>query len=213
MVATDGPPLDPTSSEANRWLVAELAKQQYHVPESLWQRFVDWLQSLLREARAPSVAGVPTWLAALVLLLVLAGVAYAVLRAVRLERGPGDRPARSGVLGDTPRTAAEYRTEAADALAASCWEDAVVAGFRAVAAAAVERTILVASPGRTAHETALELGPSFPDEAQALDRAARAFDAVRYGHLRADEPSARDVVDTDRRVSGTRPRFEDRIPG
>ena len=209
MLGADGPPLDPSSDEAHRWVVQELAGREYAVRESLWQRFLDWVRGLLDTAGGPSVGGVPTWLAALLALLVLAAVAYAVLRAVRLERGSSAGAGRrgSGVLGGESLTAAEHRARAASALAAGAWDDAVLHGYRAVAAGAVERTLLAPSPGRTADETAVELGPYFPGESDALARGARAFDAVRYGRVPAGEEAARDVVATEGRLAGARPRF------
>lgn len=210
MLGADGPPLDPSSDEAHRWVVSELAKHEYAVHESLWDRFVAWLRDRLDDASGPSLGGVPTWLAVLVLVLVLGAIAYAVLRTVRPERGGSRGSGRDhgGVLDGSGLSATEHRALATSALGAGRWDDAVLAGFRAVAAGAVERTVLSPSPGRTADETAAEMGPFFPSESDALLRCARAFDAVRYGRLPADEATARDVVGTDARVAATRPSFE-----
>jgi hypothetical protein len=81
----------------------------------------------------------------------------------------------------------------------------VLDGVRAVARAAVERVVLDDAPGRTAHEVALALAGPFPGEADALLRAADAFDAVRYGDQRATPDRARDVLALDERLAGTRP--------
>lgn len=214
MLPAAGPPLDPSSEDAHRWVVEELSRHEYDDRPGLWDRFVHWLSDLLHGVDGPRLpaTGAPAWVLVAVTLVVLAVLAYAVVRHVRREaRGTRGRRDRSVVEG-VRRTAAEYRAEAAAALDGARWDDAVLAGFRAVATAAVDRSVLEESPGRTAHEVARDLGPFFGSEAAALDTAARAFDAVRYGHLPADEATARQVVETDARVERSRPDFGEAAP-
>lgn len=211
LLPSDAPPLDPTSEEARRWLAEELRRAEYLDTPSLWGRFVRWLNDLLSgrsvEGQLPG-GSVLRWLFVLFVVALVAAVGYAVWRSVRVE-GRRGRERSGGVLdpGDT-RTAAAHRAEAAAALGAGRFDEAVVAGFRAVARASTERTLLDDVPGRTAHEVAVALGPFFPAERAALAEASGAFDRVRYGHLPADEAAARQVVATDARVAASRPALE-----
>ena len=77
--------------------------------------------------------------------------------------------------------------------------------YRALARAAVERTILDDLPGRTAHEVAVALGPVFPGTRARLAGAADAFDAVRYGRRPAPHAAATEVLDLDADLAGRRP--------
>jgi hypothetical protein len=147
----------------------------------------------------------------LVFLVVIALVALVVVGLVRGFRPEGRvRPGRRGgrgVLEGDDRSAAEHRADAGAALAAGQWNAAVVAGFRAIARAAIERTVLDDSPGRTADEVADQLGPAFPAHRADLRQASRAFDDVFYGDLTLDEAAARQVVATDSAVAAARPDF------
>ena len=206
-VPTDGPPLDPSRSQARRWLAEELAKQKYHVSESLWDRFMRWLRDAL-DFGGNSSLGVPQWVTGIVVLALLLGAALVIARVVRREaRTRGERD--HAVLEDAGVEAREYRRRAEAALAAHDWDGAVLEAFRAVAQGAVERTVLDDLPGRTADEVARDLGPVFPAEADDLRQGAVAFDAVRYGHLAASEAAARAVVDVESRVRRARPVLPD----
>jgi hypothetical protein len=96
-----------------------------------------------------------------------------------------------------------HRVAAEAALAAGDHAQAIVEGFRAVAARAVHRGVLDERPGRTAHELATELAPLLPDHARALTDASAVFDLVFYGHQPAQEADARSVLalDDDLRIA------------
>ncbi len=194
-------PLDPTSDEARRWLEQELAKGTYHPQPSLTQRFLEWLDRLLSYTSGSSG---PAFL-----LPVVIGVLIAVLLAVLLVvlRREVRSTADSGthVLDVPDLDAATLRRRAGDAAARGDWDTAVLDGVRTLARAGVERVVLEDAPGRTAHEVALALASPYPGEAEALLRAADSFDAVRYGHRRATEGQAREVLDLEARVAAARP--------
>jgi hypothetical protein len=203
LTGADSPPLDPGSAQAREWLLSELSKGRYHTQPSLLERITDWLASLFNggSGTGPALPSVAVWVV-LALLLVLVGVVLA--RVMRREAHT--RPDRAdAVLEEPGMTAAAYRRRAQEALAREDWDATLLDSYRAIAAASVERTILDDLPGRTADEVALELAPVFPPESGALRAAAVAFDKVRYGHLAAGEPEARDVAALEDRVARMRP--------
>lgn len=196
------PPLDPTSPEARQWLEDELRKAMYREQPGLLDRLWSWLVDLLGSTGSPSL--LPSWTIWLVALLAVLVIALVLARTLRAERRmTGSR--REGVLDGPVRTAAEHRAMARDALASGDHDTAVLEGYRALARAAVERTLLDDLPGRTAHEVAVQLGPVFPAEATRLVTAADAFDAVRYGRRPATAEAARVVVALDESLLALRP--------
>ncbi len=213
MLTADGPPLDPTADEARAWLREELAQSAYSDRPGWFQRALRWVVDRIADLFDGSgglgaTGSILRFLVFLVVVALIAVVVLGLLRGFRPEgRVRGRRGARTGVLDGDERSAAEHRADAASALAESRWNAAVVAGFRAIARAAIERTVLDDLPGRTAHEVAALLGPAFPTHRAALDRSSRTFDDVFYGDLSADEAAARQVVATDAAVAGTRPDF------
>lgn len=212
MLGADGPPLDPSPDEANRWVVEELRKSIYRDEPSLVERFLGWLRDHLHFSGDGPGLGLPSWVLYVAGLVVLVVVAVIVLRLVRPEaRRSFRRSGGDGVLGDDARSAAELRVAATAALAAGRWDDAVVAGMRAVAAGVVERSVLEDSPGRTAYELAAALGTHFPGQLADLRTAAHHFDEVRYGHLPAGEATARQVVSVEAAVAAARPVYPDPV--
>ena len=202
-LATDGPPLDPSSAQARDWLAQELAKSKYHTAPSLWERFLEWLRELLNPGTGQG-GSLPVWGTYLAIALLLLVIAALVLRVVRREART--RPTGEGTVLEEPGTTAEqYRRRAAQAAGRGDWDSTVLDSYRAVAQGAVERTILDDLPGRTAHEVATELAPVFPVAADELRRAAAAFDAVRYGHLSATEENARVGLAVEVQVRQARP--------
>lgn len=201
-----GPPLLPDRDEARRLLQEELARGEYQLEESWVSRAWTWFTDLF--SGLGGVGPLPGWvtwvLLALVLVAVLAVLAFATRdrwRTGRLTR----RKTPGAVLEGPARAASEHRLEAATALEAGDHDRAVLEGYRAVAAGAVERTLLDDRPGRTAHELATGLAPVFPPAREELLAAADAFDAVRYGDQRATAEQARQVVDLDARLHSARP--------
>ncbi len=215
MFRADGPPLDPSPDEAHRWVVEELRKSIYRDEPGLLERILTWLRDHLHFSGSGPGLGLGTspWLLYAAALVVALVIAVVVLRTVRPDvRRAGRRTGSDGVLGDDRRSAAELRAAAAASIATGRWDDAVVAGMRAVAAGVVERSVLEDSPGRTAYELAGALGPHFPGQLADLRLAARHFDAVRYGQLPAEEAAARQVVATEAAVAAARPVYPEQVP-
>ncbi len=194
-------PLDPSSDEARRWLLDELAKGTYTPQPGLVERFLEWVNRLLS---ASPTGGAPSVLVPVVVVLLVAVLVLVLVTVLRREVRPAGSD-RGHVLDVPDVDAATLRRRARDAQGRGDWDTAVLDGVRTVARAGVERVVLDDAPGRTAHEVAVALASPFPSEAAALLRAADAFDAVRYGDQRATPDQARDVIALDERLTGTRP--------
>lgn len=197
-----GPPLDPSSQQARQWLVEELRKPIYHTEPGLWERFKEWLLALLNGA-GPSV-GAPPWVLIVLVALILVGAVALLARNLRRSARMTET-GRGGVLEEQGMDAAAYRVRAAQAAVAGDHDGQLLDSYRALAASALERTLLGELPGRTAHEVALELSPVFPDAAHRLREAADSFDAVRYGGLHCDAGTAAQVAALDVDLAATRP--------
>ena len=198
----DAPPLDPSSPEARQWVLDELAKGGYTTQPSPVQRFVQWLLGLLN---GPGVGVLPSWGVIVLVAVVLAVLALVVLRLLQAE--PRTRPGRGrqGVVDDEGLSAADYRARARAASADGDWDTVLLDSYRALAASAVERTLLTDLPGRTAHEVAVALASVFPAHAASLTASAAEFDAVRYGHRRTTRTLATATAELDTALQATRP--------
>ncbi|MFC6422610.1 DUF4129 domain-containing protein [Ornithinimicrobium tianjinense] len=181
-------PVDPDRDSARSWLEAELDRPGYAVRESWVRRALTWLRDRLPDL---SLDGqLPAWTSWVAIALVVAAVAGLLWFAAR------DRWRRAGLTG-APRgdrvfgaegqlSAAAYRERSRSSATAGDLDSALLDGYRAVTAAAHERSVLDAAPARTAHEVAVRLAAVFPAHAGDLGVAADRFDAVRYGGRHAD---------------------------
>ena len=199
----DGPPLDPSSPEARQWVLDELAKGGYTTQPSPVQRFIQSFLYLL--GTSPGVADLPPGGVGAVEVVVHAVGALVVLRLLRAE--PSTRPGRGrrSVVDDEGLSAADYRARARAATADGDWDAVLLDSYRALAASAVERTLLTDLPGRTAHEVAVALATVFPAHASSLTASAAEFDAVRYGHRGTTRALATATAELDSTLQGSRP--------
>ena len=200
-----GVPVDPDRDQARDWLAEELSGPGYRLRESLVVRVWTWVQDHL--PTLGPVGALPTWTTWVVLGAVLGAVLAVLAFAQRDRWRRGALTARrpGSVLDEAGVRAEDYRTRANAALAAGDPDRALLDAYRAVAARAVERTLLDDRPGRTAHEVALALTPLFPTDAGRIAATADRFDAVRYGHDHAGPDDAREALALDLRLAGTRP--------
>jgi hypothetical protein len=189
------PPLTPTPDEARSELRRELLRPEYN-EQNLVQRFLTWAERQLGKG-LDAVADAPplSTLAAMVVLVGLVGLlGWLLSRARRTARS---RDVDRAVLTGEVISADELRARAEAALADGRHEDAVIDGFRAVAARQVERGRLADAPGATAHEVAVALGREFPHLRERVDRGGALFDAVLYGDRPATAAQARSVITLD----------------
>ena len=174
-------PVDPDAPEARKWLREELAKAPYEAARPTWfdrlsTSILDWFSSLA----APSADGFAAWVPLLltVAAVVLVGAAILIFGLPRLNR-------RSQLASDLfgvndRRPAADLRRAALAAASHRDWNLASAEMFRALARGLSERTILVLTPGTTAHALADRAAEAFPGERVRLREAAELFDGVRY---------------------------------
>jgi hypothetical protein len=203
------PPLDPSSPQARRWLEDELRRPIYNEQPGLLERLQQWLSDLF-DRTAGGGSALPGWTIVVIVALLVAVLALVLLIALRRERRMGST--RPAALFDGPvRTAGEHRQAARAALTAGDHSTAALEAYRAIARAAVERTLTDDLPGRTAHELSLALAPVFPGAAVRLAAAADLFDAIRYGHRQATAAAARDVLALDTDLAAAKPVLPDLV--
>ncbi|WP_438855308.1 DUF4129 domain-containing protein [Agromyces sp. M3QZ16-3] len=205
-LARIAPPLDPDAPEARRWLVEELAKPEYRAAEPTLfdlaaQAVRDWIASLFSGA-----SGLPMPTLALIAVLVvvgLVGLGLLVFGLPRLRRrAPGPVPLFDD---DDLRDAATLRRAADRAAASGDWTLAIEERFRALVRGLVERELVRVHPGTTAHGMARAASEPFPDHGPALERAADAFDGVRYLGRAGDARTHGEVAALEAELERTRP--------
>ncbi|MFJ8625615.1 DUF4129 domain-containing protein [Kitasatospora sp. NPDC093550] len=206
LLAVGGAPVTVPRDPARDAARDELLDAEYHKHDpSLLQRAMDWFWGHVSSA-LDSISGDGTdGTTGLVLFLV---VAVLIGAALWWRLGAPRRAARTtgAVYGtEGPRSAAQYRADAAEHAAAGRWAEAVREQMRALVRGLEERTLLDARPGRTADEAAEEAGRALPEHAAALAAAARAFDDIAYGERTADQAAYRLLHELDRTLERTRP--------
>lgn len=202
-------PVDPDAEQAREWLVDELSKSDYRAAQPTWfDRLAaavrDWFESL----SFGSVDGPPGLGALLVVLAVLAAlvVAFLVFGLPRFGR-------KSRVTGDLfgqhdDRDAAAIRRAAEAAAAAGDFETAIAEIFRSTARGLAERTVVITSPGTTAHDFAVRAAAAFPDSADRLAAAAASFDGVRYLGKAGTLAEYTAMAELEQRLRAARPQLQ-----
>lgn len=198
--------LDPGNDEARQWLQDELARSPYQDTRDPLQRALDalvnWLSDLIDGAQAPTDP-LPTFVAGIVAVVLVALAAYALRFVRRTARRDGGGP--EAVLGEERLTAEQFRERAARHLADGRYAACLLDALRAIASGAVERTLLEDAPSLTAHEIATRLTLAFPAHAQELRWAADRFDEVAYGDAEAGRAEAERLLVLDRSLASARP--------
>lgn len=200
---------EPDPEQARRLFQDELASPEYAEarPNPILQwlgealsAVVQWLESL--GGAAPSLPG---W----VLPLLLVAVAAVILWLVRPRTNASVRARRAAaVLSDRSTTPEQYRRAAAASWAAGDHGEALSGWYRAMVRDGEVRTLLTVKPGRTATEAAHGLSAAFPAEADALQVAADAFNAVVYGERSVSGTQAAAARDLDERLRHLDPASE-----
>ena len=211
-------PVDPDAPAAKELLREELSKPHYAAAKPTWfdtlsQGFFDWLGSLT----GPGGAGFGAWIP-VILTVLFVGILVAAFLIFGLPRlGRRSRMAIDLFGEDDSRNAAELRRAAQAAASSGDWTRACADMFRALSRGLLERTIVMVSPGTTAHDFALTAAVTFPSEATALQNAAAIFDDVRYLGREGTEAEFAALTALDDRLRSTQPRFtagpeHERIP-
>ncbi|MBS0025642.1 DUF4129 domain-containing protein [Microbacterium paraoxydans] len=198
----------PDGDEARRWAEEELSNPRYADAKPTWFDLLArdigrFLADLFSSGNGQSVG--PVALIA-VTLLIVAALITALLVWGRPRRSRAVRRGHAHLLGaDDDRTAAQLRADAERSARDCDWDTAVVLRYRAVARSLLERDLIDPAPGATAQAIARSATLVFPDEADAMRRAAAAFDDVRYLRHPATEQGYRELAATDDRLRARRP--------
>ncbi len=186
--------LRPGPDEARSWLERELARPDYR--RSLLERFTSWVGDLWDRLTGTALSATPLSTGvALVLAVVLA--VLLVLAVSRVRRDPVGPTREDGLLSGPTIGPDGHRSAALSALGREAASEALVEAFRALAVRSVQRGLVEARPGITAHELVSALAPRFPDHTERLHRAADRFDAAFYGRQPVVPDDAQAVLDLD----------------
>lgn len=200
------PPVDISRDEAAAEAARELSKPVYgQAGDSLvsraLQKVLEWIGDLLDGLVDPSGDG----RVGLVLLVgLIALVVVVVLWRAGFLRTTRAKASQAVFEAGKARTAAQYRAQAEQEVAAGDFTAAVRSRFRACVAELTERTVLDERAGRTAYEAVADAARTVPALRPALGPAADVFTEVAYGN-RPGTPERYAVVaaadDAARRVS------------
>lgn len=202
--------LRPDPGEARRWAQEELARAGYQKSflERILESLRDWLGGLFDVGQgAPGGQPVPGAFAvvAFSILAVLVGL---IIRARNRRVASGDvddGPRDDDVFAGRQLRAGEHRRLAEAALGRGDASQAVVEGFRALAARLLERHVLDEARDRTAQEFGSAAVAAFPQHAKALRAAAQDFDETRYGGIASRPGQARRILALDTTLTTATP--------
>ena len=199
-------PVDPNAPDAQQWLRDELAKAPYQAAKPTWfdrlsKAFFDWINSLT----TPTGEGFGSWIPVILTLVVVAAL-VAVFLIFGQPRLNQRSQLRAELFGeDDRRSADDMRRSAVAAAAGGDWSLASQEMFRALARGLAERTVLVVTPGTTAHSWAARAADAFPAERGRLPRAAEVFDQVRYLGVAGTQQGYLTVAALESDLRGARP--------
>lgn len=179
--------LSPDGDEARRWAEDELRQAKYSDPgPSLIERLGLWILDLLERLNL-SFGADATWTGSIAVVFLVAILAVSTIVYGRLRSGGRPAGAGSAIILDDDRSVAQLLRDAGRAHAAGEYASACVDYYRACIRILDSRGLLAASPGMTAHESAVlgEAATGLP-----LGPGARIFDAVLYGGADADAADA-----------------------
>ncbi len=208
------PPLVPDGDEAREWVRRELTDPVYRTAEPTpfdrAARAVGDFFASLFQGELPDALGAWSAVVATAVVIVLVVLAFLIWGRPRLAARSAAAPELFGAA--EARSADELRRAAEASAARGAFDEAIVLRFRALARGLAERTIVSPEPGATVHRFARAAAPAFPAEARALERAADAFDDVRYLRRPGTADAYRAVRELDERLAASVPRLDERMP-
>lgn len=197
----------PDGDEARRWAEEELANPRYADAKPTWfdriaREIGHFIVDLFSQDTGANAG--PLGLI-IVSVVIVAALVAALIFWGRPRSARAVRRARKDLLGERDdRSAAQLRAEAERSARAGDWDTATILRFRALARGLLERDLIDPAPGATAQAIAREAATVFPVEADAVRRAATAFDDVRYLQHPSDAERYQDLAATDDRLGALR---------
>lgn len=198
----------PDGDEARRWAEEELSNSRYAEARPTWFDYLARdIGRFFRDLFSTDTSNTVGPIGLIIVCIVIAAAVVAALIIWGRPRRPrAVRRARADLLGAADdRSAAQLRADAERAARTSDWDGAVVLRFRALARDLLERDLIDPAPGATAQAIAREAGGVFAAEAEAVRRAASAFDDVRYLRRPASADDYAALAATDERLRALRP--------
>jgi predicted lipid-binding transport protein (Tim44 family) len=168
-----------------------LSRAEYAEAEpGLWARIEGEIARLLGELWMRLVGtGAGTLIGNVVLVLLVAAIAFAAWRLVRSLRR--DATQEEPLAADVGRSAASWLEEAATHEESARWREAVRCRYRALIADLAADGRLQEIPGRTAGEYLAAVRRDLPAASEPFARATRIFESAWYG---PDEVTAEDAA-------------------
>ncbi|TFB17647.1 DUF4129 domain-containing protein [Microbacterium sp. 3H14] len=198
----------PDGDEARRWAEEELSNPRYADAKPTWfDLFARDVGRFLADLfNADNSANVGPAALIIVIALIVAALIAALIIWGRPRRSRTVRRGRADLLGAADdRSASQLRSDAERRAREGDWSTATILRYRAIARSLLERDLIDPAPGATAQSIARDAIRVFEQEAEAMRRAATAFDDVRYlGHA-ATEQTYRELAATDARLLSLRP--------
>ncbi|WP_182353729.1 DUF4129 domain-containing protein [Flaviflexus huanghaiensis] len=181
-----GADLSPEGDEARRWAEDELRQAKYSEPGmSLIERLGLWVLDILEKLNV-SFGADAAWTGSITLIILVVIIAASTIIYGRLRSRTSANADRDIVLDDD-RSAERLLRDAKRAHSAGDYSSASVDYYRACIRILDRRGLIVATPGVTARESAVQgtAATGLP-----LAPGAHIFDAVLYGGEKADAEDA-----------------------
>lgn len=196
------PPPTAEAEEVRRAADEILGRPEFQEPpRSLYQRVLDWLGDLLGEVLGSLIGSGPgSVIAWLLLLAIVGGVVYLVVRALqRGARVPLSADAGANVItADERRPAQAWSAEAERFETEGRWRDALRCRYRALVATLARTGVVEEVPGRTAGEYRTIVRHARPAAADSFDGATDLFERSWYGNAETgpeDTSTFRDLAE------------------
>jgi hypothetical protein len=160
---------------------AILSEPQFRTPgQSPIDRARHWVGREVSRAIDSALTGHLGLVGGAVLVLIVALIAWLVVRGIRDARGAGT--VRGPAVAAIRRPPADWLAEAASCEARGEWRASLRARYRALVAELARRGLVDEIPGRTTGEYRAEVAANLPGAAGAFGGATELFELAVYGH-------------------------------
>jgi hypothetical protein len=168
-----------------------LAEPQFHPRPSLWQRFVNWVDSLHLHSPGLQTPGPSSsWLSDVVLVVLIGAVVSLLVLAfrsgafsrLRHPRGTGVVVTEEGGI----MAPEAWLRQAAQLAAEGRYREALRCRYRALVAELAYRGVVDEVPGRTSGDYERLVGAIVPEVATEFSTITRLFERCWYGHEPSD---------------------------